>query len=514
MEGVISSNGNVDIVVNYIERNRERIQETIKMLDMVSKKVCEPAIELTDKVKGRLTEVHKSLKDIDKKAFAPVLDIADKAKDKITGIQKGMQELDKNVVSPLIRITGGDKSKLKFLEDGLKALDNRVCQPVIAVIDRTTEKIKGVREGLKTINNTLVKPAIELVDGTKNTIKSVKAGLDFISSNGMKAFDMVGKSVNIFTAALDMAKAGTIGATLAQWGFNAAMFANPVTWIVLGVIALIAAIVLLAKNWDKVKVAITGFVTWVKGAFLAVGAWLTANWKKVVSAVLIVMGPIGWAVLALVRVIRTNWNSVKETVIAVWKTVADFFTGLWDNMASIATSVWNSIGSFISGIGDAVRGVWEGIMNWFSEKFEWLMGVINEIANNPVFQFIASGVKSVVEIGGKVISGVADWSMGPDEKQPESAQKKPVGKGSAQKSLTPGARQYHPAASPVSQYKEHSKSVKTGRAASQGNAPGTVNITIPKLADSIVVREKEDIDNLAKAIVAKLKEHSVNMGVA
>jgi hypothetical protein len=142
------------------------------------------------------------------------------------------------------------------------------------------------------------------------------------------------------------------------------------------------------------------------------------------------------------------------------------------------------------------------------------MGVINEIANNPVFKFIASGAKSVVEIGGKVITGVADWSMGPDEKQSKSVQKKPVEKGSTQKRHSTGARQFHPAASPVSQFKEHSQSVRTKRAASQSKAPGTVNITIPKLADSIFVREKEDIDSLTKAIVAKLKEHSVNMGVA
>ena len=514
VEGVIGSNRNVDIVVNYIERNRLKIQETMKMLDTVSKKVCQPAIMLADKAKSKLEAVQTGLNDIDKKVITPVLDIADKAKDKIKDLRKGMLELDKKVLSPIIKITGGDNSKLKFLQDGLKSLDNKVFKPVVEIMDKTTARIKGVQKGLKAINNTIIKPAIELVDGTKTTIKAVKAGVDLISTNGVKVFDMVSKSANLFAGALDMAKVGTIQATLAQWGFNSAMFANPVTWIVLGVIALIAAIILLVRNWDKVKSTIVGFVTWFKSTFAAIGAWLSSNWKKVVTTVLLVMGPIGWAVLAIVRIIRTNWNSIKETVISVWNAVAGFFTGLWDGIKNTALTVWNSIGSFINSIGEAVRGVWNGIMEWFSQKFNWIKGFINEIVNNPVFQFISGGIKSVVDIGGKVVSGVTDWAFGKDEKQAGGVQKKVPGNPLVQKNHPDKTVQQNPVVSPVQQYKEINQSKKASKPVSGNDTPNTINITIPKLADSIVVHDKEDIDKLTKAIVAKLKQHSVNMGVA
>lgn len=42
-------------------------------------------------------------------------------------------------------------------------------------------------------------------------------------------------------------------ATAAQWAWNAALLANPVTWVVLGIIALIAIIVVLVTHWDTVK---------------------------------------------------------------------------------------------------------------------------------------------------------------------------------------------------------------------------------------------------------------------
>ncbi len=49
---------------------------------------------------------------------------------------------------------------------------------------------------------------------------------------------------------------GIVGlVTAAQWLWNASLLANPITWVVLGIVALIAVIVLLVKNWDKVAAA-------------------------------------------------------------------------------------------------------------------------------------------------------------------------------------------------------------------------------------------------------------------
>lgn len=447
VEEAISLNRNVDIVVSYLEKNRTKVQETMKTLETVGKKVFTPAIEIADKTKG-----------------------------KIKSIEKTMLEFDKKVLGPIIKITGGDNSKLKFLQDGLVSLDKKVF-----------------------------KPAIELVDQTKNTISSIKSGLDFMSKSGTRIFDMMTKSATFFSAALDMAKAGTIKATLAQWGFNSAMLASPVTWIVVGVIALIAAIILLVKNWDRVKQTISGFITWFKGIFSAIGTWLSNNWRKAVTAVLLAMGPVGWAVLALVRVIRTNWNSIREAVVTVWNAVAAFFTNLWDGIKSTALTVWNAIGDFIGSIGEAVRGVWNGIMEWFSQKFQWVRGFLNEIANNPVFKLISGSVAGAVNVTGKVISGFSDWALGEDVNQARKVQMKTVEREKIQR---------RPSESPIQQYRKLSQPNKINKAAANRKAPDTVNITIPKLADSIIVRDKEDIDRLAAAIVGKLKQHSVNMGVA
>lgn len=49
--------------------------------------------------------------------------------------------------------------------------------------------------------------------------------------------------------------------TVATWGFNTALFANPIVWIIAGVIGLIAALVLLTMHWETVTRAVGDFVT-------------------------------------------------------------------------------------------------------------------------------------------------------------------------------------------------------------------------------------------------------------
>ena len=71
---------------------------------------------------------------------------------------------------------------------------------------------------------------------------------------GMIAFKTVMIATNILMAAY---KIGVVAVTAAQWLWNAAMSANPISLIVIAIAALIAIIVLLVQNWQKI-------VEWVK----------------------------------------------------------------------------------------------------------------------------------------------------------------------------------------------------------------------------------------------------------
>jgi len=54
-------------------------------------------------------------------------------------------------------------------------------------------------------------------------------------------------------------RAGFVTAAVGARAFAMALLLNPITWIVMGVVALIAGLVLLVSNWDTVKMAIVNF---------------------------------------------------------------------------------------------------------------------------------------------------------------------------------------------------------------------------------------------------------------
>jgi hypothetical protein len=92
-------------------------------------------------------------------------------------------------------------------------------------------------------------------------------------------------------------------AAAAQWLWNAAMYANPIVWIIGGIIALGAGIYLLVKHWNTVK-----------AAMISVWEWF----KKLPDLVLYLAGPLGWIAL-LVK----HWDAVKAAGVAAWKFIKD-----------------------------------------------------------------------------------------------------------------------------------------------------------------------------------------------
>lgn len=55
----------------------------------------------------------------------------------------------------------------------------------------------------------------------------------------------------------------------------------------------------------------------------------------------------------------------------------------WDNIVAGAQRVGGVVSSAFSQAAHAVQGVWEGVFNWFKEKFQWLMDAWNGLSDLP-----------------------------------------------------------------------------------------------------------------------------------
>lgn len=87
--------------------------------------------------------------------------------------------------------------------------------------------------------------------------------------------------------------AGIVTATTAVKAFTIALLSNPITWIIAGIVGLIAVIYLLVKHWDKVKAVTISFWNWMISAFGKYFSILKDYFMKFTPAGWILSGIIG-----------------------------------------------------------------------------------------------------------------------------------------------------------------------------------------------------------------------------
>ncbi len=173
-------------------------------------------------------------------------------------------------------------------------------------------------------------------------------------------------------------------AAAAQWAYNFATNAWPGTWIILGIAALVAAIVLLVANWSTVT-------DWLGATFgpimEAAGDWFTnlgagaaQAWDDTVGAFQGAVDWIGSTFLSLwessigwigdqfdgaVGAVSQGWEDTK----AAFQGAADWVSGTWSSAWGSATS-W--IGDRVDEGAAAAEQGWEATKAGFSQAADWV----------------------------------------------------------------------------------------------------------------------------------------------
>lgn len=243
-----------------------------------------------------------------------------------------------------------------------------------------------------------------------------------------------------------------------------------------------------------------------KGA-LGIGKWIVA------------LGPVGWAIMAVIAAIIlliVNWKKIKPVVTKVINAVVNKF----NHFKEVAGNVFNHIIEVIKGFIEGAKTLFKSIISFITGTF---LGAWNSAWNGVVraFKSIFGGVKTLVKsvmngvisfinrgIGGLNKIQVPDWVPLAGGKGinipliPQLAKGTNFWKG--------GLVQVHERGGEIvdlprgSRVMPHDKSVV--EAYKMGNTKNNnVTITIPKIADQVVVRENADIDRIVNGIANKLK---------
>lgn len=187
-------------------------------------------------------------------------------------------------------------------------------------------------------------------------------------------------AIGSFAAALVPAIAGA-------WAFTAALLANPITWIVLAIIALIVIIILLVKNWDKVKAVVIRVwnivVEWIKGAVAKIKTFFIGIYQAVVDA------------------FSRAWAWLKAFIIKWWPFILGVCTGGIGLLIGLIIQNWGKIMAFLQGIGMAISNWITGVVNWIRMRWDALkMAVI------MIWQSIQNAISWVINTVRNIVSGV------------------------------------------------------------------------------------------------------------
>ena len=183
-------------------------------------------------------------------------------------------------------------------------------------------------------------------------IPAVQFMIENLPTIGVAVAGVTAAIVAFKVAALS-AKLAEEGLTIAQWALNAAMSANPVGLIILGITALITAIMLLWKNVDGFRAFWVNAWEKVKQVFATVVGWIKENWQ---TLLLFLLNPaLGAFYLAYQKV-------GKNLVEGLWGGVKDKLAWLKSKLKGFTKEVLSSIKSFFGVHSPSTETAWIGEM--------------------------------------------------------------------------------------------------------------------------------------------------------
>lgn len=139
--------------------------------------------------------------------------------------------------------------------------------------------------------------------------------------------------MKVYNGVMMAVKAGTFLATAAQWALNSAVLANPMTWIIVGVVAaiglLVAGIYYLWNNWEQIS------------------GWIVGLWQN--------------------------------NILPFFQGIGEWFSGIWTGMVEGFKTAWSGITDWFSSLWDGIIKVFKGYLNLYITPINMLIDGLNNI---------------------------------------------------------------------------------------------------------------------------------------
>ena len=324
-------------------------------------------------------------------------------------------------------------------------------------------------------------------------------------------------------------KIGQLGRALKAAGSIGALLTGPGAIVVAVLAAIAVAIALVVTHWDQVKAAAQSFfdqiqplLTFLQGQWNELVTSLKSTWeshlkpvwegfKNAVSDTWTAVQPIFLRIAEIVKdVFEVKFKFAIEVAVEVFK----FMSEVIGTIIETVVGVFNGYSEFITGV---FTGDWDRAWNGIKDIFSSVWDGIQSIAKGAV-DFISGLVSGLVDAWNGLLS-VIGLAKDKSTEVPSTGSSENFAVGTSY--FRGGTATIHERGAEVVDLPKgtriwpHSESLKMayneGKAEGGGKG-GNVTINIPKLADSINVRNDSDIESIAVAIANKLEQVALNIG--
>lgn len=303
----IKSNGKVKSLTGIIKSMKEATNEmtdaqkaaTVKQL--VGTEASSAFLTLMDAGPGKIKKLTEELEN----SSGASAEAAAKMK---AGIGGALQQASGNLETFALRVGDALAPAVTEFANFIAAADTKEIGNSLKDIGETVLGVsKTIIENWRTIQNTVMLATYAFI-GVKAAVLAVNTAI--------AATNVVIKAVNLSVKIFKALKTAFLVARGAALMLNAALLANPIVLVTLAVGALIAGVILLYKNWDKVTSSIRT-------------AW--SQFKEGRGIFIKLLGPIGQLIKTAIT-IRKEWSSTRS----IWGNI-------WHGIKVSATSTINEV---------------------------------------------------------------------------------------------------------------------------------------------------------------------------
>lgn len=254
----------------------------------------------------------------------------------------------------------GTKGAPQFLEalqtgafnlDTLRDSIGATGDTILGVQEETADGPEKFQIAVNKVKLALQPLASTVFDGVANALDYLTPKMESFISWAQENPELI-KGIAI---ALGVMSAAIFVAAAAQWAMNSALLASPITWIIVGIGLIIAAIVLLITNWDSVKETLLGAWDAIVNAWGAAWDWIKGFFSGI-------------------------WDGITEFIAGIPEAISNFLSGAWDTISNLFTQMWDGLVEFITNIPqmimDGLGTVWDGLGELWSMAWEGIKAVL------------------------------------------------------------------------------------------------------------------------------------------